>query len=331
MSKKEIIECRNTNSLLCKICSGDYCNKKSTLDKCLTCQSESDPNCISNTTLVPLKICASYDNKCYTIVNDDKTVQRGCCDVTERNFMHKCEYDNSQCEICLNHVENACNNKKLSDTCIMCDSNTNPMCRTNPEKINEIACSVKPLMDTHGCYFNNSNNTVTRGCFDDLNILKQFKCRREFDQCKRCMGRNCNAKVIVHQKCYVCNGTKDTSCTGANITDTISCPTYASSCFTGIDANGFTHRGCMEPKIASVDAKTFEFQQGLEICYDDLCNNKIIPKNRFKCFQCEGRDDCQHVEEKSKICKIFSTNDECYAYTSQGTVVSFCNMNTIFS
>lgn len=96
---------------------------------------------------------------------------------------------------------------------------------------------------------------------------------------------------------------------------------YASSCFVGIDRNGITHRGCIEPVVVSTDLKKFEeeyFPKGFKICYEDFCNNKVIPKNRFSCYQCEGEADCKNFKAKSKICSVYSTNDECYSYRGPG-------------
>ncbi|XP_055306430.1 uncharacterized protein LOC129570749 isoform X2 [Sitodiplosis mosellana] len=314
LTRDETMECSDSNNASCKICFGKTCNIKNTLNKCLICHSQTDPNCVSNTTAVQVKVCPAYENKCYTLINDDKTVQRGCADKDE-NFIRKCYHSNSQCDICSNHVKNVCNDNHLLDTCIVCDSSTDPLCRKQPEQIKDRACSVNPLKNTDGCYLDSSDGKITRGCVRNLQYSKQFECRSGTSQCKSCNGANCNKKVSIQQKCYSCNGTEDMSCQTKS-SDTIFCQKYASSCFVGIDGNGFTHRGCITPQITSNDKfDKRQFPKALEICYDDLCNGVTLPENRFKCYQCEG-EDCKDFKEKSKICRIFADKDECYAYLS---------------
>lgn len=305
---------------------GDTCNFKDELCKCLTCHSETDSNCVANTKSVEVKVCPDYnDNKCYTIINDDKTVQRGCCG-PDKNFRKKCSInENPQCGICINRLKNSCNDNKLLDTCIECDSITDPLCRNQPEQIKESVCTVEPITDSQGCYLNSSSGEITRGCFEDLDILKTFECQRGSEHCQRCIGQNCNKKVNFQQKCHICNGTEDASCAEAKKNNTVLCQNYGSSCFVGIDANGFTHRGCITPKLASDGVKMFDgehFKKEFEICYDDLCNGLIMPENRFECYQCQG-EKCKNLKETSKICNIFLENDECFAYIHSGTLFFF--------
>lgn len=326
LSKDEIIKCKDINNASCKICSGNTCNFKDELYKCLTCHSQTDPNCVANIKSVEVKVCPDYnDNKCYTIINDDKTVQRGCCG-PDKNFQKKfSQHENPQCEICVNRLKNACNDNELLDTCIECDSNTDPLCRNQPEQIKESVCTVKPLIDSHGCYLNSSSEEIKRGCFEDLELLQGFECRRKSGQCQRCIGKNCNKKVTFQQKCHICNGTENPSCAEAKTNNTVLCQNYGSSCFVGIDGNGFTHRGCITPKLASDGPNLFDgeyFQKGFKICYDNLCNGLVMPENRFECYQCQG-EKCKNFKESSKICNIFSENDECFAYMSAGILVAF--------
>lgn len=216
-----MIECSSTNSSFCKTCTGMDCNNKSVLNKCFVCNSVTDPNCISNPSEVEEKVCPDYnDNQCCTIINDDKTTQRGCCN-DDANFRAKCNGENSECSICSTQLNNLCNDKEVLDTCIVCDSKTNPLCTKEPEKIGESACTVRSLRNTRGCYVQRSRGGTKRGCYEDLSYVIQMQCYEKKGLCDRCIGKNCNRKVNAQQTCYACNGTNGTSCTEAKATETV--------------------------------------------------------------------------------------------------------------
>lgn len=260
-----------------------------------------------------MKICENYDNKCYTIITDERAVQRGCCD-KDKNFIKKCADENDHCDICVNSNTNVCNDKAFFNTCIMCNSSTDPFCCENPKLSKETVCTVKSTKVTRDCYIDRSDDGVSRGCFEDLDFIKQYNCRNELKNCKTCIGRNCNEKVIENVQCYICNGTQDTSCTELNEANTITCQNFSSSCFVGIDEYGNTHRGCSSTR--KIDE--ISFKNGYDLCYNDLCNDFIVPENRLKCFQCEGNANCKNHKEKSKTCNVLIENDECYIYWGEG-------------
>lgn len=147
------------------------------------------------------------------------------------------------------------------------------------------------------------------------------------DACKTCDGENCNQKPDFPE-CYECNSKNDLGCSGnTTLTKSKICENYKESCVTGIDAFGYTHRRCSKgnerKEFTSNRHSTHTWCQGKK------CNSNIFPDTRIQCYQCNGEDDCELNHKENDIdssvkslqatpCRIYSKDDQCYAFLSEG-------------
>lgn len=138
------------------------------------------------------------------------------------------------------------------------------------------------------------------------------------------MGNNCNLKTEF-QQCIYCNSADEIECSyNGTVQTSRICKNYLSSCVTGIDAHGYTHRRCTGETDDEVE---FPNNQ-MSVCTSNKCNTNIFPSNRLQCYRCEGGKDCDFVPlnstglatksnaTKSQLvpCGILSDSDQCYAY-----------------
>lgn len=167
---------------------------------------------------------------------------------------------------------------------------------------------------------------MRRGCIQDLDSDLMNHCLKQSATCKSCKGRFCNLKVQF-QECYTCDGHQHPDCTAIPpSTQVIMCDNYNSTCLTGIDQFGYTHRKCSNINDSTKDLN--DFPNGLKICAENKCNNQVYPKDRLHCYHCNGEKQCNfmssHLINKSqnllqpKPCSIWSHQDQCYTYLSKG-------------
>lgn len=290
-------------------------------DKCISCDSSKDPQCAYN----PDRNNTCSKDTCYTrIVNG--ILFRGCfgdkiVDIFSR---HECEAD-PKCDIC--YGGRFCNeNMRTVDMCINCNS-SDSTCRTGPDpKTLSAVCSLRS--NSVGCYLRKTGDTYTRGCMEDLPYVDRMQCMSQSGACQSCMAPNCNQKIDFNTSCYECNGTDDARCArGENLTK-VSCDGYSKMCISGIDASGFTHRGCMKYDGYNL----FGFPEGFQGCFNDLCNDEVYPKDRTQCYQCEGVD-CRYAPEQKgalilKPCLL--VKDQCFSYISRGINNNNLILHSIF-
>lgn len=102
-------------STRCELCSdSDACNRENTAQQsCFECSSEDDKNCGPepfHTKNVTCPGVIQYDHRgCYTWVDADKNVKRGCFSDFTVDERMKCLNDNENCERCIDEVN--CNDK----------------------------------------------------------------------------------------------------------------------------------------------------------------------------------------------------------------------------
>lgn len=157
--------------------------------------------------------------------------------------------------------------------------------------------------------------------------------------CKSCEGSNCNLKKNF-QKCIFCNSKDDVECTRnmTNSPKTMECDNFLSTCLTGIDDHGVTHRRCSK----NYDEDKSAFQKEFVVCANNTCNTDIYPPNRLQCYMCNGQDECDFMPTRVKSlqpqpCRAYSKFDQCYAYLGVGEfkyhqfhlifIVFFCQFN----
>lgn len=284
---------------------------------CYSCDSKNSPNeCFGLTDNSIVSTCQTSFDKCYTVIVDD-VLYRGCvgdAQFPNEESIEKCS-NPSLCQICSD--TNQCNSNLITDVCLKCGgtgSNSSSTCdKQETDKYLIVPCSLKNDEQSNRCFFKVTNDTFAKGCMRHLSSIEQKQCQQQSKACYSCSSPNCNQNINV---CYECNGENNLNCTDKidteNNTTRIICSDESMACVTGIDANGFTHRGCF-----SIDGLGSTFPFGFTNCSTSLCNNRIFPSNRLTCYQCEGDIECKTLENlRPAICNNFV--DQCYTYLDGG-------------
>lgn len=272
----------------CKTCAGDDCNAKISFQRCHVCNSTQSVNCIRVPSIFPVATCRNYLDECFTHVRNN-SVARGCVlqsnsetiDLDCRGKKVKTDY----CDRCKN---GRCNDRTVEgEFCLTCDSDVNANCRTNLSYQMRTQCTlaVRPL----GCYrFEDEGDVVKRGCLSDVRDDERKMCREEGNDCKTCVGDDCNKKVEF-QRCVACRSVgNDTVCEmNAASYDNTLCKNYLDNCFTHV-RNNVTTRGCLLEQKNDVVGVDFQRE-----CTDpDLCR------------KCENRDSCNDAPVVFETCGI---------------------------
>ncbi|XP_055376069.1 uncharacterized protein LOC129608534 [Condylostylus longicornis] len=106
-------------------------------------------------------------------------------------------------------------------------------------------------------------------------------------------------------RCFKCDSTRDENCAIDPEHPDLkfaACESLLSKCAMSV-VGLITYRGCSD-----------EIHKGeyYRECDKDLCNDKIWPPGRLKCFQCDGKECIQEQKAKSKPCVRFLEEDTCF-------------------
>lgn len=280
---------------MCKACFGDDCNLRTQIQKCYTTNGEFD---ISNSpeslnSSISTKVCKSYNDICFTLVRDGKTILKDCLiEYSEKknvqiDFLSK-NYNKSDFYTCETPL---CNSKHIQPTyCIQCDSNLDPNCRGSItdewKKDAKHQCALELVPS--GCYHFIKGSHTRRGCMAELNQIHRESCESDDDSCKNCAGDACNDKVTF-QKCLHYNEMN------VNVTESKMCKKYDDECFTRI-SNQMVQRGCVSDLIKSTQSTLLKENQEhgtLKTCSGiDDCNDKEIEHEY--CIVCRDAKDCKN-------------------------------------
>ncbi|XP_055920492.1 uncharacterized protein LOC129952089 [Eupeodes corollae] len=135
--------------------------------------------------------------------------------------------------------------------------------------------------------------------------------------------------VAACLECYTCNSSSDIDCAkrpGKQL-EVQECK-EGDECVTAIVVNGTTQRGCLSEVFPS------KYCSGLcEKCNKSLCNVRIYPTDRLRCYQCLG-SSCIDVQNslvhKPEVCGVYKKEDRCYTNViSQDTVRRGCEVSDI--
>lgn len=327
LNEAEWKKCKE-NPDVCKTCFGENCNKRKSFEKCFLCSTADDPNCAWTPKGNETKICKDYHDECFTFIGQ-AAISRGCLNELSQDFKRICRSDVTKCNICSSRTSgySNCNDVIVNiEKCFECDSNNDgENCRQHPQSVTEKLCSridADGISKRAGCFLSMVGDHVKRGCIHDLPEKYKRDCLKSSNTCKHCMGKNCNKKPSF-QKCYDCNSRDDPEC-ARNVTmiKTNTCKEYLSTCITGIDAHGYTHRRCNEQTIID-QAK---LPNGFEVCSPIACNSQVYPRNRLQCHQCDGNGDCNLLPNETSTmtlpsaqpCDVLSPYDQCFTYLSEG-------------
>lgn len=146
----------------CKTCLGNNCNREKSFTTCLHCATSDDPHCAKNPYKIFKKICSAYKDECFTFIGS-LGVSRGCMSERSETFKKDCRKNRDKCSICSNEDSEGCNdNSIVMETCLACDSITDPNCKTNPTVFGDKICSGIEETPREGCYLRVENVKVSR-------------------------------------------------------------------------------------------------------------------------------------------------------------------------
>lgn len=121
--------------------------------ECIVCSSEIDSNCIDLHQKPMTSVCINSNNDqqknaCFTHVNRNGTVTRGCL-FDEQKFENECKNGkDDDCTIC---QRDNCNNRPIeTTTCYTCSSENDPNCRENLNNSMRTTCALS--VENFGCY-----------------------------------------------------------------------------------------------------------------------------------------------------------------------------------
>lgn len=298
-------------------------DKKRKTFRCIKCTTQKNgKGCMDIKDPIFMPNCGTEIGQCYTSIIKG-VVHRGC--VGDDLFPDQPSTGNPDY---LTHVCNNnrfCNQEKITDTCIICNGDADE-CK-KPTLATEKTCSFE--QKGIGCFLRKSSQgTYERGCLRDLTDNERIECNRlGSDHCQSCYGRNCNIKSELTQECYYCNGTRDKNCFETVDKElTIMCISYNNRCLVGVDENGYAHRQCSS---STVENDLARFENGYELCNDNLCNTQIFPKDWKKCFKCSSAEDtgCDHPSASMVPQNCRTLNDQCYIYGIEGILVILVQLN----
>lgn len=274
----------------CKTCFGDDCNARTSFRTCHVCNSTASVKCIRAPSQFPVVTCRDYLDECFTRVKND-VVDRGClrqAAATNEELIKDCA-DSDVCATCVN--DERCNRKVVDgEFCLTCDSNVDPSCRTNVTSAMRTQCPLS--VNQMGCYrFEDEGDVVKRGCLSDIRTDERQMCRRQGNDCKTCIGNDCNAK-IAFQQCHVCNSTDSVNCIRApSIFPVTICSNYLDDCFTHV-RNDTVARGCVlqsDSEVIAQDCQNKVNTDYCDRCRDGKCNDHTV-EGEF-CVTCDSNID----------------------------------------
>ncbi|XP_053677820.1 uncharacterized protein LOC128727989 [Anopheles nili] len=289
---------------LCITCEGDSCNRAPETSlrhvKCQQCTS-TDPECVLGT--IVSKQCPLEDDLCFTALNNDKLLERGCLSTLddERQNICKDESDPS-CIVCSSE---GCNGLRWP-RCYRCrGSLSDESCDQNlvPEKLEFCpTCS-----EQSNCYATIENDAVIRDCTDEITSICNGNSR-----CITCSQEGCNdvSKEVLNavHTCHRCR---------SDIVDCDQledhgqeCPNREDRCYTRLDGELRLSRGC----LSEIDASDCASDELCLVCPGKDCNNAPWGK----CYQCSNATspDCspkQKGKELLKYCRQNTITGRCFA------------------
>lgn len=153
----EVAMCRQEGQF-CKTCVGNDCNRQLQFQRCLSCDSMTNDNCLSRIEEVPSTLCRNYLDTCITHFENDRAI-RGCS--SQRNDLQlSCANNTSLCKTCDTGIN--CNTELIEEElCVFCDSELDPNCRTNPDISMAKQCGANLTLNKNGCYMYDDSGNKT--------------------------------------------------------------------------------------------------------------------------------------------------------------------------
>ncbi|EDW00880.1 GH20775 [Drosophila grimshawi] len=288
------------------LCSGKDCNTKDVLNLrgnwCVFCNSKSQSSCIEGTSLAS-PLCEHYlTPDCYTHIDDDGVLHRGCLMDKDDELFDDCTSGNSTtCEICMGDF---CNNELYPadrQSCLQCDSETDEDCEKNPATYAKY-CRIYESGDV--CVTSLENGRTRRGCQSEVNCDAS-----QVGKCRICEDGNCNSVNLAGSyvgepgkwqdlplSCHVCTDLE--SC--ASVTTPTKCEgNNKQLCSTVFNVDGnVIARGCSDAVIEEHASYCESDIEKCPLCKSNGCNNADSLDTYVECYQCDAEHDPNCAWEK---------------------------------
>ncbi|XP_040162728.1 uncharacterized protein LOC120900157 isoform X2 [Anopheles arabiensis] len=293
---------------VCVTCQGDSCNKvpEASLvpNKCQQCTS-ADEGCVSGT--IESTPCQQQEDRCYTTINADKQLERGCLSSLSEEMQRICENETDpSCIIC---AEAVCHQLQWPQ-CYRCQSaDHEDNCNQTPGPALLGFC---PTYHEHiFCYAAIEDGILIRDCTD-----AQENICEDQNRCVVCQDEGCNdiSRDVLDtvQTCWQCRS--DVQDCDHPQQSPFECRERNDQCFTMVDREFNLHRGC----VSDLDLNDCLDGDRCMICADKNCNDAPWAK----CYQCSNAtsDECSGKQVNSegvKYCQQYEENGGCYAKLEQ--------------
>ncbi|CAD7000330.1 unnamed protein product [Ceratitis capitata] len=280
----------------------------------ITCMScDKDENCLNG---VATTTCENA-TKCFTRVNDDFSITRGC--------LKDEDLANCTTPSCV-HCESGdnCNNQSI---CKTCDSTTDPKCaQTDASTLQSAICDKSNTQ----CMISVLESKTERGCITEE---LQKTCTDE-KTCKMCTGGACNVGIFPESRisCHQCANTTDCANTQSNSSSAaLPCLQYVENdkCYMyGSDETHVT-RGCISD-VGEANKCAKSVDEKCQTCNTTNCNSlSYMVDQSLKCIKCSSKDNAQctaaQVASTAENCanKIpYYAEGKCYTLTADDGVMT---------
>ncbi|XP_065369864.1 uncharacterized protein LOC135962058 [Calliphora vicina] len=302
----------------CKFCKSSGCNLANSLadfDHCLFCEGADNSECIFHPENI--KRTRSCHKGCMTGLyprkfeeNPAYELARGCLDDLDLDDREDCKAGTKpNCQVC---EGSSCNTAKIPERRLKCNVCNGADC-AEPKSAE---CTAFRENDKCFTLFVEENDVQRMGCTSDLDNSDLVTLERQLLVCD---GDNCNTfeSFPTPISCRWCNSVDNPECASK---PTISTATVCqilphTECFTRIDKEGVTHRGC----LSDVNDDVFvDCSSGnsttCEVCTTNNCNAEIFPEGRKSCIQCDSAvfPGCEdNANDFASICSMYVENDSC--------------------
>lgn len=167
---EEISMCRQQGQF-CKTCEGNDCNSQPRFQRCLSCDSMTNPDCLVSNDNVPSVLCRNYIDTCITHFENNRAI-RGCS--SQRSDLQlSCRNNSTLCNTCDTGAN--CNSDNIEDEfCITCDSEIDSSCKTNPNITMAQQCGTDVKLNKMGCYMFDDSGGYTHSK-DNKNFYYFFR------------------------------------------------------------------------------------------------------------------------------------------------------------
>ncbi|XP_017868180.1 PREDICTED: uncharacterized protein LOC108617050 [Drosophila arizonae] len=237
-------QCAAGNHANCTACTGALCNTGDIIETPHECYKCLDPECED----MEKARCVAYrpNDQCYLAFDSMSIVGMGCVSDFETQVVHELVAQ-QRLLICdgLN-----CNHPDIipnPNSCLQCNSLTEPRCATNPNKL--LTTSICSMIPYTQCVTRiDAAGRTSRGCVSNLDSDDFYGCiMGTSDNCELCTGTNCNGLSVFpvnRLRCHQCDSASDASCASAPSSSAV-CPIYEAedTCVTTL-LNEVTYRGC---------------------------------------------------------------------------------------